>query len=198
MPSLHLRRAFTLIELLTVIAILGILAAILVPTVGGARDSARRAKTKAQFNQWAAAMELFRQEYGYYPDIATNGKLDTAKFATELGGRTLAGAPPGAESANRKAIAFYSLATDELSDAGDAVVDGFGNADIAVRVDGNRDGLINAADTGSWVSVSGAAGGAWAPTELAGALPTAGVRASVVFYSAGPGHSADDLVLSWR
>lgn len=67
------RRAFTLIELLTVVAILGILSAILLPTVTSARFSAKKAKTRAQFAQWAAAIESFRQEYGGYPTFETNG-----------------------------------------------------------------------------------------------------------------------------
>jgi prepilin-type N-terminal cleavage/methylation domain-containing protein len=64
---------FTLIELLTVIAIIGILAAILIPTTSSARNSAKRAKTRGQFAQWGAAIEAFRQEYGYYPTFETTG-----------------------------------------------------------------------------------------------------------------------------
>lgn len=64
---------FTLIELLAVIAILGILGAILIPTASSARMSALRAKTRAQFAQWATAIESFRQEYGYYPTFETAG-----------------------------------------------------------------------------------------------------------------------------
>lgn len=69
----HRRRAFTLIELLAVIAILGILAAILVPTTSSARTAALKAKSRAQFAQWGAAIEAFRQEYGYYPTFETAG-----------------------------------------------------------------------------------------------------------------------------
>jgi len=64
---------FTLIEMLTVVAIIGILAAILVPTVAGAKQSANKARTRAQFSQWASAFEQFRQEYGSYPQLFPNG-----------------------------------------------------------------------------------------------------------------------------
>ena len=63
---------FTVIELLTVVAIIGILAAILVPTVSSAGVSAKKAKTRAQFSQWAAGFEQFRQEYGVYPTFFPN------------------------------------------------------------------------------------------------------------------------------
>ena len=74
-PARRSRRALTLVELLTVVAIIGILAAILIPTASSARTAAKRSKTRAQFSQWASAFEQFRQEYGAYPQLAANGPM---------------------------------------------------------------------------------------------------------------------------
>lgn len=49
-------RAFTLIELLTVIAIIGILAAILIPVVGKVRESARASKCVSNLRSTSTAM----------------------------------------------------------------------------------------------------------------------------------------------
>lgn len=54
--------AFTLIELLTVIAIIGILAAIIIPTVGKVRESAHRASCASNLRQIALASRLWSDE----------------------------------------------------------------------------------------------------------------------------------------
>lgn len=56
------RAAFTLIELLTVIAIIGILAAILIPTVGAVRRHAQAASCISNLRQIGVAMNLHAQE----------------------------------------------------------------------------------------------------------------------------------------
>ncbi|MFM9080103.1 MAG: type II secretion system protein, partial [Opitutaceae bacterium] len=80
----------TLIELLTVVAILGILAAIIVPTTASARIAAKKAKTRGQFAQWSTAIEAFRQEYGYYPTFESTGAGMNKVNGNTIGGTNLA------------------------------------------------------------------------------------------------------------
>lgn len=55
-------RAFTLVELLTVVAIIGVLAAIIIPVVGSARASARASGCLANLRQIAVAGQLYANE----------------------------------------------------------------------------------------------------------------------------------------
>ncbi|AHF90223.1 hypothetical protein OPIT5_08435 [Opitutaceae bacterium TAV5] len=52
-------RAFTLVELLTVIAIIGILAGILIPVTAKVRDKARDAQCKTALRSWGVAIHLY-------------------------------------------------------------------------------------------------------------------------------------------
>jgi prepilin-type N-terminal cleavage/methylation domain-containing protein/prepilin-type processing-associated H-X9-DG protein len=54
--------AFTLIELLTVIAIIGILAAILIPTIGSVRDKAKQANCLSNLRNWGTAINTYAIE----------------------------------------------------------------------------------------------------------------------------------------
>ena len=53
------RRAFTLIELLVVISIIALLIALLLPALGGARDSAKLVQCTGQFQQLNASNHMF-------------------------------------------------------------------------------------------------------------------------------------------
>jgi len=62
-PSSSGKEAFTLIELLVVIAILSILVGLLLPTLAGAREKARRTACRGNLRQFTIALQLYGQDH---------------------------------------------------------------------------------------------------------------------------------------
>jgi prepilin-type N-terminal cleavage/methylation domain-containing protein len=213
----HLR-GFTLLELLCVIAVIGLLAALIFPSVGAARRSANKTKTKVQFSQWTAALEAFRNEYGYYPVLHSSNLVNPPGQATDPAALHLfhdllaakrrdGSALPGwasttnaqfPEAQNRKLIPFYSFSESDFTTASVPAPyllrDGFDNTEIAVLVDRNLDGVIKA---GSDFAALPAVGGMTPGLED---FPAAGVRAGVIFYTPAPGADAGNpgFIFSWK
>lgn len=78
--------AFTLIELLTVIAIITLLIGILTPSLSNARKSAKNTAIKASFAQLSTGCELFKNDHGEYPaSNALDYVIDRNSPNTELG-----------------------------------------------------------------------------------------------------------------
>jgi len=69
------KRAFTLVEILIVVVILGILAAIVVPQFAKAADDARAGNIQTQLSTIQNAIELFRAREGRYPDMSNWSEL---------------------------------------------------------------------------------------------------------------------------
>jgi prepilin-type N-terminal cleavage/methylation domain-containing protein len=61
------KKGFTLIELLVVISIIALLSTIVMASLNAARSKARDAKRAADLKQVQIAIELFRNDNGYYP-----------------------------------------------------------------------------------------------------------------------------------
>ncbi|HET9523954.1 MAG TPA: prepilin-type N-terminal cleavage/methylation domain-containing protein [Terrimicrobiaceae bacterium] len=67
MSALKSPRGFTIIELLVVVAIIGVLMSLLFPAVQGALDAAKKAQAKNDVTQIATAIMAFDMEYGRMP-----------------------------------------------------------------------------------------------------------------------------------
>lgn len=68
-------RLFTLIELLVVIAIIAILAALLLPTLGKAREVAAQASCRSQMRNLSLANSSYTADFSYYPQIGYTSDL---------------------------------------------------------------------------------------------------------------------------
>ena len=203
------RSGLTLVELLTVIAIISILISILIPTVSTVRTSARKAKARIILTQWATAMEMFRQEYGFYPAFDISGDddnllatpADADEFVKALSGREVDGSPIGAldtASGNKKRIRFYTFSEGEISEDG-KIVDDFGGNPIAILFDKDYDGIITVESGADYTAFPDIGHGATAPPNWPKDPDTgdpAGLRAGVAIYSPGPG-GAGNIITTW-
>jgi len=75
------RKAFTLIEMLVVLLIIGILAAILFPVLKQARESGYQASCATNLHQIYLAVELYRKDEGGYPANLASLLPDTETLA---------------------------------------------------------------------------------------------------------------------
>jgi type II secretion system protein G len=79
------RSGFTLIEILIVVVILGILAAVIIPQFTNAADDASISSARTQLQTMRSQVELYRAQHGAYPtanganagsDVDSNGAQD--------------------------------------------------------------------------------------------------------------------------
>ncbi|MBC8040335.1 MAG: prepilin-type N-terminal cleavage/methylation domain-containing protein [Opitutaceae bacterium] len=118
-------RAFTLVELLTVIAIIGILAAILIPVVGSMRSTARSSGCLANLRQIAAAGQLYANDnqrrlvpiskfsygmtwrYSLAPYLSLNpDKIDTTQGALACPEDLAQNLPPNSDTAGKRPYSY--------------------------------------------------------------------------------------------
>jgi general secretion pathway protein G len=74
------RLGFTIIEVLVVIAILGLLAAIMVFAVGGSGNDARTVACQAERRRIESAMEAYRAQTGEYPQAMGDLTTEPTRF----------------------------------------------------------------------------------------------------------------------
>jgi len=141
--------AFTLVEMLVVVSIIGLLAGLSIPAVGGALASAQKAKVSAMAHQIRTAIIQFNTEYGFFPTNGIPGGVGTT-------GPTLALVLTGSDSAaadNPRRVSFLEVPNDfsfggagNLSNRGIVTPAGFykvGQSNFNVAVDHDYDGLVS-------------------------------------------------------
>jgi prepilin-type N-terminal cleavage/methylation domain-containing protein len=117
---------FTLIELMIVIAILGILAAVLLPQVLGTRDAADNAATEANMIQLEKGVETFVRKHGIPPP-------DDLKPVGDIGGKANWKPDNGRNTGIESLVCFLSQSHTDGLDLG-------GLSDVYVNTDADDHG----------------------------------------------------------
>jgi prepilin-type N-terminal cleavage/methylation domain-containing protein len=98
LPQRRIEAAFTLIELIVVIAIIGILASLIFPIVGAVNKRKLIATAQAQLKGVESAIDGYKTKLGFYPPDSPNGPITNQLYFELMGttnnGATQAGGAP--------------------------------------------------------------------------------------------------------
>ncbi len=200
--SVRQRRAFTLIELFVVIAIIAVLVALLMPAIQGAVTQAKKARANADVKSIVLAWKNYYNEYGRWPvakdrlffgvpgalqDSSESGSTGLVMIANVMTNIMYPGASMWAEgwSMNRhpictnynpKRVTFMTYHAGSVNERGD-MVDPWGNP-YKFLFDANQDGRVK--------------------RRFFETLGATSVYDSVIAWSMGPdGRESDDDINSW-
>lgn len=194
--------AFTLVELLVVITIIGLLVGLSSVAISKAMESAKKAKAKGELMAIVAAVKAYKAEYERFPSTAGVGDDEHffSSYATE---QTKFSSKPFGKSSdliailcgedrnglNPKKIRFLEPGKLKSVHANDPYVwiDPWGVAEYCVMFDTNEDGGVEYWGSGDWQKPN--------------------IKVSVIAVSAGPNKTVDggaenssscDDIFSWK
>jgi prepilin-type N-terminal cleavage/methylation domain-containing protein len=115
------RRAFTVLELMLVISVILVLAAILLPSLGYARKVAQKAAAKAQLGTLQQGLQQYFQDFGFYPPssplVPGTAQRVYAVIKPGRGGDMLAEALTGYLNGDADGAGQFTGANSSYSDA---------------------------------------------------------------------------------
>ena len=82
---------FTLIELLVVISIIGLLSSVVLASLVTARQKAYISKVRTDLGEFVKALEIYKSNYGHYPECAPNFDESDLQKCTSFNGRFTTG-----------------------------------------------------------------------------------------------------------
>ncbi|GDX98829.1 hypothetical protein LBMAG48_12330 [Phycisphaerae bacterium] len=107
---ISIRRAFTLVEILIVVVILGILAAIVVPQFASATQDSKAGNLKSQLGTLQRQIELYRAKNNGYPTFDTGWGTESEPD-TLVGGQYIKMAPVNAAWPDASAPERFAITT---------------------------------------------------------------------------------------